>query len=239
MEKKSNILIEERILKEYKINDYMTLKLIGVRDFGIGDYEKTLIFVNNDKFLQCMYILLNKDKDNLSSTENIDSIDEAVERLDHSLEDHSLEIPPETIFFAHCSNIQVWAESGYDTRFLHRNLAFPLLKKLADAGDSIAKKAFKEEISNRFEKGNENTRTFLIDEGYLDYLTPEELMVIVREDNYDEIMQKIEIAEEIRQQIPYYRPYSESLYSWDANYDLLEEIEGNVPDGWTVFDNSE
>ncbi len=229
--------MKERILREYKINDYMTLKLVGR-----GDYRKTHIFVNNYKFLQCMYILLNIDKDNLSSTDKIDSIDEAVERLDHSLEDsfsRSSNIPPETIFFAHCSNIQAWVEYDYDTRLLHRNLAFPLLKRLADAGDSIAKKAFKREIAKRFDKGNENTRMFLIDTGYLNYLTPEELMAIVSEDTYDEIRQKIEIAKEIRQQIPYYYPDSEPLYSWDANYDLLEDMEGNIPKNWTISDNSE
>ncbi len=239
MEKKSNILSEEVILKEYKINDYMTLKLIGK-----GDYRKTHIFVNNYKFLQCMYILLNIDKDNLSSTEEIDSIDEAVEKLDHSLEDPfrkiNLKIAPETIFFAHCSNIQAWVECDYDTRLLHSNLAFPLLKKLAEAGDSIAKKAFKREIAKRFEKGSENTRTFLINGGYLDYLTQEELMSIVSEASFDMIVQNIEIAKKMRQQdLYYYSRLGPEAYSWDDNYDLLKDIEGKTPDNWTFFNDSQ
>ena len=51
-------------------------------------------------------------------------------------------------------NLQVWAEMNYDTRILHRNLAFPLLKKLAQVGDPIAKKALKDEIAKRFLSGN-------------------------------------------------------------------------------------
>ncbi len=46
-------------------------------------------------------------------------------------------------FWGHCSNLQAWAEYGYDTRLLHPNLAFPLLEKLATVGDPIAKKVFK------------------------------------------------------------------------------------------------
>ena len=55
-----------------------------------------------------------------------------------------------TEFRANCSNLQAWVENGYDTRLLHRNLAFPLLKKLTNVGDLHAKKVFKDEIANKY-----------------------------------------------------------------------------------------
>jgi len=72
-------------------------------------------------------------------------------------------------------------ENNYDTRLLHSNLAFPLLKKLSDVGDALAKKVFKEEIGKRFQAGNENTQRFLIKEGYLKYLSKEMILSLIPE----------------------------------------------------------
>ena len=43
--------------------------------------------------------------------------------------------------------MQVWAEHNYYTRLLHRDITFPLLKKLTEGGDPLARKVFKEEIA--------------------------------------------------------------------------------------------
>ncbi len=135
-------------MKEFKVIEYITLKMEG---------NKTNIYVNGELFNQCKFLLLNIPVNKISSFDEIESIDEAVERLDRSMEGRGRKnfmIPPETEFWGHCSNLQVWAEMNYDTRILHRNLAFPLLKKLAQVGDPIAKKALKDEIAKRFLSGN-------------------------------------------------------------------------------------
>ena len=62
-------------------------------------------------------------------------------------------ITPKQEFWGHCSNIQAWVECEYDTRLLHSNLSFPLLKALSDAGDQLALIRFKEEIALRLEGG--------------------------------------------------------------------------------------
>lgn len=64
-----------------------------------------------------------------------------------------MDITPEEEFWGHCSNLQAWVENNYDTRLLHSNIAFPLLKKLTEAGDPNTNKVFKEEIARRFESG--------------------------------------------------------------------------------------
>lgn len=61
----------------------------------------------------------------------------------------------------------------YDTRLLHSNLSFPLLKRLTEAEDAMAKKVFVEEIAKRLKIGYKPVITFLIDGGYLNYLPPE------------------------------------------------------------------
>ena len=71
-------------------------------------------------------------------------------------------------------NLQAWSESAYETKLLHSNLAFPLLKKLTEVGDAPAKKVFKEEISKRLSSGFIPVMKFLANEGYLNELNLEE-----------------------------------------------------------------
>lgn len=159
-------------MREFKVNEYITLKL---------ENAQTIIYVNGKRFNQCKFLLLNIPVDEIKSFDEIKSIDEAAERLDRSMEgneQYKFEIPSETEFWGHCSNFQVWAEKNYDTRLLHRNIAFPLLKKLADAGDPVASIVIKEEIGKRIESGNLSVIYYLIKEGYLNYLNKEEKNLI-------------------------------------------------------------
>ena len=155
--------------KDYVVNDFLKLRL---------EQGRTHIYVKNRLFMQCMYLLLNIPTNKIRQYDNIDSIDEAAEVLDRSMEGGGrgvYQISPEEEFQGHCSNIQAWYENDYDTRILHRNLAFPLLKRLTDAGDPLARKRFKEEIALRYASGHHTVMMFLIHNGYLKYLTSNEL----------------------------------------------------------------
>lgn len=156
---------------EFRVNEHLLLRL---------EDGKTVIYVNNERFRQCKFLLLNIDVDEIRGLDKIQSIDMASEILDKSLETsqegsiNPIEIPPEVEFWGHCSNLQVWVENQYDTRLLHSNLAFPLLKRLTETGDILAKVAFKEEIVKRFSSGERSVMQFLMIERYLDILDEEE-----------------------------------------------------------------
>ncbi len=154
---------------EFKVNNYITLRL---------EENRTIIYVDDKPFMQCKSLLLNIPIEEMSSFDEIESIDEAAEKLDRSFERNRVDIPPEVEFWGHCSNIQVWYEYNYDTRLLHSNLAFPLLERLTEAGDSLAKKVFKEEVLKRLEKGGDTVILFLLEKSYLVYFTKEELTSI-------------------------------------------------------------
>ena len=160
---------------EFIINDYVTLKL---------EDGKTNIYFNGEEFIQCKYLLLNVPAQDIGLYDEVDSIDEAAEKLDKSLErgnpeSFKIDIPPEVEFWGHCSNLQVWAEQGYDTRFIHSNLAFPLLKKLTEVGDPKAERIFKDEIGKRFEKGPDSVRQYLALEEYMELLSREEMWSVM------------------------------------------------------------
>ncbi len=176
-------------MREFRINEFLSLRLEG---------EWTNIYVGKVQFRQCVILLLNISVDEIRTFDEIESIDEAAEKVGISMED-SLDlykfIPPETEFWGHCSNLQVWYEHNYDTRLVHSNLAFPLLRKLTEAGDPLAKKVFKDEIIKRYKNGTETTRDFLEIERFLHYLPVDErLHLIVNENDFSALL---ELSEEI------------------------------------------
>jgi len=84
---------------EFKVNKFITLKL---------EDGKTNIYVNGKYFNQCKILLLNIPVNKISSFDEIESIDDAIEKIDQPNE--AIIIQPEIIFWGHCSNLQVWAE---------------------------------------------------------------------------------------------------------------------------------
>ena len=164
--------------KIFKVNNNITLKL---------EEDYTNIYINGELFDQCKYLLFTIPIAEIEYYDEINSIDRASELLDRSMEGERTyyDISPEEEFWGHCSNLQVWAEHNYDTRLLHRNLAFSLLKKLTEVGDTIAKNVFKEEITKRFLSGNDSVINYLIDEEYLEYLNEEEISEVLKNIEFD------------------------------------------------------
>lgn len=154
---------------KFSINDHLELRL---------ENSKTNIYVNNNLFIQCKYLLLNASIEEIDNLNDINSIDEAVVNLNRSFEfsrHDKITISPKVQFWGHCSNLQAWYENTYNSCLIHSNLAFPLLRKLTEAGDLLAKKAFKEEIAKRFENGHLGTVQFFVYNNYLNFLNKVEL----------------------------------------------------------------
>ena len=163
---------------EFIINKYLKLRL---------EYGNTNIYVGGRLFKQCKYLLLDIPVTNTTDYNEIESIDEAAEKLDHSMErgqPRKYHLSPDIEFWGHCSNLQVWYENDYDSRILHRNLAFPLLNALVKVGDPLAKKVFKEEIALRLASGYPSVVQHLINQDYLKYLNKEEINSLLEDRNF-------------------------------------------------------
>ena len=178
-------------MKEFKINEFLTLKLerdetklvaLSINeDPTIQDF-KTNIYVNGELFEQCKFLLLNTPIDQKDANNKIASIDEIADILgwkENGQEGVEYEIDPETEFWGHCSNLQVWSENNYDLRLLHHKIAFPLLKRLAEAGDLLANDVFKNELKNRFESKNPTSFTSLVKINISDYFTKEKIIHLI------------------------------------------------------------
>ena len=118
-------------MKVFKINKYIAVKL---------EHNDTVIYLSGGRFRQCKHLLLNLEKKEFQKYNHITSIDDITDQFESEKNVNyvTIDIPPEIEFTAHCSNLQAWAEYDYDTRLLHRSLAFPLLKKLTQMGDPLA-----------------------------------------------------------------------------------------------------
>jgi len=179
---------------EFQVNQYLSLKL---------ENDKTNIYVAGKLFRQCKYLLITIPVEKISSFDELESIDEVAEKLDHSLEPRrdvrqqfTYNLPPEAEFWGHCSNLQVWYENGYNTRLLHSNLGFPLLRELARVGDPQAKRIYKEEVVERYNYGTESVRQFIKNMPYIGELSVEEFLSMIQdEDDY-------KVIEQLREEYP-------------------------------------
>ena len=147
----------------FDLNNYLSVRFRG---------NHTVIYVKNEPFIACKYLFMNAPS--IESTKFFDSIDQMSESLNGQLEmeitREEVGLSPEDEFWGHCSNLQVWIENDYDTRLLHRNLAFPLLIKLTTVGDAKAKKIFSQEVTNRFKSRSPTVQKFLVLEKHLAHL---------------------------------------------------------------------
>ncbi len=203
---------------QFKINELITVKL---------ENEKTVIYVANDRSWHCKYLLLSIPIKDVSSFDEIESIDEAAELLDRRLDFEGVDeedgdeqeesttrrlIPPRVEFWAHCSNLQVWAENEYNSQLLHSNLAFPLLRKLYFSNDPIAKKVFKKEIAKRLESGFPPVVEFLVLQKYLDYLNDDEFSSVIQNPKVIDALVRTGYKNE------------EDQYQYDGLYALIRKI---------------
>ncbi len=161
--------------KEFIVNKNITLRL---------EKNRTNIYLSGEKFMQCKFLLLEIPVKDTVGLDELKSIDEFSEQFGNPFNIRTSQfpiIPPEVEFWGHCSNLQVWFENNYNTNLLHSNIAFPLLKKLSEIGDPIARRVFKEEIVKRIESGYGPTIIYLVMSHYLDFLTQEEFEVLIQE----------------------------------------------------------
>ncbi len=171
------------MMDSFKINELMTLKL--------EKNGRTSIYVAGKPFKQCTYLLLTIPRSQAEEFADIKSIDDAAERLDKSMHDaiesKKFNIPPRVEFWGHCSNLQAWAENGYNLNLIHSNLGFPLVKKLSELGDPQATAVFKEEVARRFQEGDFKTKQYLFLEFYFRSFTKEELEVVLKDLDFKKI----------------------------------------------------
>ncbi len=173
-------------IKEFVVSKHISIRLEGTEIY---------IYIDGNRFKQCASLVLNIPIDKIEDFDDIKSIEEAVERLEStegwdqlSLEYH---ISPEEEFFGHCSNIQAWYESGYNSNILHYTLSFSLLQELAKY-DSVAKAVLREEVAKRLATGYENVTNYIYESRLILLLSHDEILDILLHPEDAEIFHELE-----------------------------------------------
>ena len=214
----------------FQINENLSLEFDG---------RNTAILVNGSRFLHCKRLLVDIPLDKAQIFDCVNSIDELSRFYKYYLFENEVteedeekqlvptaftfEIAPEDEFWGHCSNLQAWYENNYDTRIIHSNLAFPLLKELARVGDPKAKKAFKDEIAKALCRNYYPTIKFLIVNRYLSVLSVEELLSVV------------ETFKENCPQPSYFKLITKIAAKWSDYISALKEDEQRIVELTSAF----
>ena len=196
-------------MNEFKVNDYITLKL---------ERDQTNIYVEDQLFNQCKYLLTNLPHTSEEVQTSINSVDDVAEQLGWTDEGQKqegefveVEIPPEVEFWGHCSNLQVWVENDYNPNLLHSSIALPLLKKLTEVGDHKAKFVFEDEIFEKFFFGNTSLYLFLLESEYLRFVSLEKMKLNI--DKYIKSADVKSIAEVL-----------DKFHDWVNSYYYLRQL---------------
>ena len=180
---------------EFKVNDYITLKL---------EDNETIMYIGGEKKNFCCGVLVNISGDSSPYfSGNSGSVDYIIDSKKYKSSwrelDIKKQISPEEGFWAFCSNLQVWVENDYNTDLLHYEAAIPILNELVKVGDSLARKVYKKEILRRIKHGTYWTSAFLKYEGYLEKVNLTETELIEGALNLDEAQALLQIAERTEQ----------------------------------------
>jgi tetratricopeptide (TPR) repeat protein len=124
--------------------------------------KRVRVLVDGKPFLYCSFLIaaVNASNGEISSIDDLASVDGARRLAGKSVRD-LLSVEEEVL--AHASNIQAWAENGYNTRLLHSNIAFPLLRALVTAGDAKARRVLDVELTERMRDGSDTTRRAILE----------------------------------------------------------------------------
>ncbi|TFF88170.1 MAG: hypothetical protein EU549_03520 [Promethearchaeota archaeon] len=165
--------------KEFIVNESLKVRL---------ENGKSVIYINDEPFRTCVSIFIEDPSENFTDYTNYESID-AINFTNPSvleiLENES-EISSESLFWVHCSNLQVWAENNYDTRLLHSQVSFPILKQLSQGGNLEAREAYKLETIKRFKTCYPWVFHYIVEE-CIDDFPKEEIIEIYNSINLDDL----------------------------------------------------
>lgn len=107
-------------MQEFRVNEFINLKLVDTR---------TEIYVNDEYFRQCKYLIISIPVKEIEEWEHYDSMDEVIRATKKIKggEGRAGKLTPEETFWGHCSNLQAWATNGYDYRILDTRLSIPII----------------------------------------------------------------------------------------------------------------
>ena len=108
-------------MQEFTVNEFLSLKL---------ENSETNIYVNGERFRQCKYLLISIPLDRMHEWDHFETMDDIINATNNGRGEQRAQIEPEEAFKGHCSNMQAWAENGYDIKILDSRLSIPIIRQI-------------------------------------------------------------------------------------------------------------
>ena len=172
----------------YELNENIVLKLI---------LDKTLIFVCGDLFITCQKTIIAlaptefKDYDDFYEIDDIIDYYREEETKNKEWKEQGVSISPEEEFWVHCSNMQAWVDSGYNSRVLSKSVSFPILIELSKREYSQFTAFLKEDLVQRIQSGSYNAIEYFMQEDFYRFFTQDEFFELLLCPEETEIMKEV------------------------------------------------
>lgn len=141
-------------IKIFVVNSNLSVGL-----FGNG---KIYAIVGDEAIVQCVHVFL-MPMTVTDNDDNIDSIISSSREIYKNKDFNDSGLDNDTLLLGHASNLQAWADCGYDSRILSSTVARPILAALAKHGDRVAKNRYMASIIERWMEGNYTSKRALIE----------------------------------------------------------------------------
>lgn len=155
------------IIKSHEINDYISIKIIHLPfDHKIKEYES---YVYSEKGTKVVICIRNEPLVTIPSAlfPSLKAIIQEKKDPTDRYEYNQKKNLTETIFRRLLSNLIIWSENDYNTQIIDHKIAFPLLKKLREVGDTKFQIILQQEILKAYSTSTFQVKEFLKREGYL------------------------------------------------------------------------
>ena len=110
-------------MQTFTVNEFIKLEL---------NTGTTNIIINGNTFHKCKYLLLSIPFNDVDEWEHFESMDDIIKATTGGHDRPAEGLTPEEEFHGHCSNLQAWAENGYDYRLLDTRLSIPIIIEIME-----------------------------------------------------------------------------------------------------------
>lgn len=155
------------IIKSYEINDYISIKIIhSPFDHKIKECESYRYSEKGTKIVICV---MNESVVTIPSAlfPSLKAITQEIKDPKDRYEYNQKKNLIETIFRRLLSNLTIWSENDCNTQNVNHKIAFPLLKKLREIGETKFQIILQQEILKAYATSTYQVKEFLKREGYL------------------------------------------------------------------------
>ncbi|MFX1281901.1 MAG: hypothetical protein ACFFA3_21310, partial [Promethearchaeota archaeon] len=119
-----------------------------------------------NEYISIMYQFCEESKTELKIAIHIKDIPIFTKRFKYHKEEKQIKDKADKFYQNLKADLILWSKNDYKTKFIDFRIAFPLLRRLSQVGETKFQIIFQQEILKEYVSNNANVKDFLKSEGY-------------------------------------------------------------------------